>query len=137
VDFGNTTCGVIMMDYVALGILFKLICIHALTDFALQPDCMGVGKNPKLTDKFDENLCKHDVSYKRALSAPWQYWMIAHCLIYAGGVYLVTNMVVFSILTVVVHFVLDYAKCMGHIYIHEDQICHVFWLMIAMVVTCW
>ena len=93
-------------------LIFKLIIGHAIADFALQSDAMANNKN--------RNIPKA-IPY----SPSWQYWLIAHSLIHAGVVWIVTGSAVFGIVELICHYVIDLLKCDRHINTHEDQFLHI------------
>lgn len=88
---------------------FYLLAGHALADYSLQTDFIAKGKN------------RH-TSFP---GMPWLYVMLAHCLIHAGIVLLLTNNIWCGLFELVAHFVLDCLKCEGKTNIHHDQIGHV------------
>lgn len=80
-----------------IGKLILLLAGHALCDYPLQGDFLAKGKN----------------RWKPIPGVPWYHCMVAHCLIHAGMVYLITNIPLLAVLEFVIHFVTDYAKCAG------------------------
>ena len=76
--------------------LFMLVFMHFVGDFALQNDFVAKAKNPRLSSK-----------------EIWPVVMLAHCFIHAGLVFTVTHNLMAALVVLVLHFVTDYAKCMG------------------------
>ena len=68
--------------------LFQLLCGHALGDFAIQPNMMIKGK----------------------MGPQWITWMLAHCLIHGGIVYLVTDSLYWGLMEVCFHWLVDVLK---------------------------
>ncbi|HSJ02807.1 MAG TPA: DUF3307 domain-containing protein [Verrucomicrobium sp.] len=97
-----------------LSLLFALLIGHAIADYPLQGEYLALHKN------------RH---YRGAgMSAQpqglWLHCLLAHCLIHAGFVWLITGRVIFGVAELVLHFVLDAAKCERKINFHSDQILH-------------
>jgi hypothetical protein len=90
-------------------LLFKLIIGHALVDYSLQNDTMAKFKNRHILNN----------------TVPWYYFMTAHALINAGMVWAVTGNVSFGIAELVLHWVIDFAKCEKWINVHADQGLHI------------
>ena len=97
--------------------LFELLLAHAITDFALQPIDMGIGKNR-------HKKPKHVPLGVRAKTV-WFYYLTAHALVNGAGVYLVIGSRAFGIIETIVHWLLDFCKCEGWINPHRDQLFHV------------
>lgn len=92
-----------------LTILFLLLVWHALADYPLQGDFLARAKNPRTPID----------------GVPWPLAMGAHCLIHAGGVYLVTGSMILALFELVAHWVIDELKCHGTLSFTQDQIAHV------------
>lgn len=103
----------------ALVILFALFIAHAVSDFALQPEFLALGKNRNadLSRFFGE---------KQAPAGLWINALGAHSLIHAGAVWLVTGSVFLGILELTLHFAIDFAKCEGMTSFALDQALHYF-----------
>ncbi len=99
------------MDIVnSLELLFVLVAVHFLCDFALQNDFIAQAKN-----------------HKTDLGKQYWYWVLpAHGFIHGLGVYLVTGSVVYGLIEVIVHSLIDYTKCDGHLDFNADQFWHLF-----------
>lgn len=95
-----------------LFILFTfLIASHFIGDYIFQPDAVAVGKNHK--------------NAKEHLSVPWYYWLFAHSIVHALGVYLVTQNITLFYIELIAHFIIDFSKCNKWINLHTDQFLHV------------
>lgn len=101
----------------ALVILFALVIAHAIGDFALQPEFLALGKNrhADLSRFFGE---------KNPPAGLWLHALGAHSLIHAGAVWLVTGSVLLGLLELVLHFLIDFAKCEGRTSFGLDQALH-------------
>lgn len=91
-----------------IHMLFLLFAGHAICDYPLQGDFLAKGKN---------------------LNTPipgmaWQQLMLAHCLIQAGAVLLITGSVWLAVGELVIHYITDVSKCMGKIDFNTDQAIH-------------
>lgn len=100
----------------AAAILLALLIAHALGDFALQGSFLSQAKNrnANLGNLFSEG----------APSGLWWNALLAHCLIHAGAVWLVTGYVVLAAAELLLHGLIDYAKCEGWISFRLDQSLH-------------
>lgn len=97
------------------SLLFLLLAGHALADFALQHEAMGLGKNRN-----------HPYREKKGAGFPhWYYWLTSHALIHGGIVFLITGNLFIGLLETVVHWIIDYVKCEGWTNLHQDQALHV------------
>lgn len=92
--------------------LFWLVVGHALADFALQSDALARNKN------------RHIERPSRSMP-PWPYWLVAHALIHGGAVAWVTGSIFLGLVEVLLHALIDFAKCEGYSGPHEDQAAHV------------
>lgn len=101
-------------------LMFWLLVAHALCDFPLQNDYLSRAKN----------------AWGGAPEWPW--CLGAHALIQGGGVAYVTDSIVLGVAEVVMHALIDYAKCGKAITYSQDQAAHigckVLWL--ALLSTC-
>jgi Protein of unknown function (DUF3307) len=99
--------------------LFLLIAGHALADYPLQGDFLARGKN-----------------FRNPIpGVPWYQCMLAHCMIHAGVVYLITHSLVIGLAEFGLHFMIDYAKCDGRLTFNQDQglhiVCKGIWAVVA------
>ena len=83
------------------------MCAHALCDFQLQNPVMWQHKNKTEGDPH------------------WYYWMTAHALICAGGVYTITSSLGLAATELCIHWVIDHCKQQGMIDWHHDQLLHI------------
>jgi hypothetical protein len=89
--------------------LLLLFAGHALCDYSsIQGDFLARGKNHKAPIP--------DIPF-------WQC-LVAHALIHAGMVYLITKSLPFALAELVIHALTDYAKCDGRITFNQDQAIH-------------
>lgn len=99
---------------------FWLLIAHFALDFPFQGDTMAMRKSRhcKLPD----------------IGVPWGYWMTAHALMQAGGVFLILGNLPIAIGEFVAHFTIDCIKCEKWIDIHSDQLMHAackgIWLLL-------
>jgi hypothetical protein len=101
------------------GILFVFLALaigHAVADFPLQGPFLAEAKN------------RHgDVSsyfVNETPSGVWFHAMTAHSLIHAGAVWWITGSAVLGSIELVLHWIIDYAKCEGWTSFSTDQILH-------------
>jgi hypothetical protein len=103
------------MDFWTL--LFKLMIGHALADYPLQNDAMAKGKN------------RHNPPYGlppgQKPCQVWFHYLIAHALIHAGVVWIITGSVGFALAELVLHWMIDFAKCENWTNPHQDQLLHI------------
>jgi hypothetical protein len=97
--------------------MFALAIGHALADFALQGDFLSQAKNrhADVARFFGER------SQPRGL---WVHALTAHALIHAGTVWLITGSVVLGTIELIVHWLIDYAKCENWTSFSTDQLLH-------------
>jgi len=98
-------------------VLFALGVGHALADFSLQGDFLSQAKNrhADVAKFFGENGQPRDL---------WIHALTAHALIHAGAVWLVTGSVVLGVVELVLHWIIDYAKCENWTSFSLDQYLH-------------
>lgn len=97
-------------------LFFKLMIGHALCDFSLQTDSMAKGKN--------RNRKPHYTPEGQKYVPCWYYWLTSHALIHAGAVWLITGVVWFAVAELVLHWLIDFAKCENWTNPHQDQFLH-------------
>lgn len=99
-------------------LLFALLIGHAIADFALQGRFLAVAKNrhADLNQFFGEG---------KSPKGLWLHALGAHSLIHAAPVWLLTGSVGLAALEVVLHWVIDFAKCEGWTSFGIDQTLHV------------
>lgn len=96
--------------------LYWLLVGHALVDYALQSTWMAEHKNPKPYPYPAHDPKKY---------GPWWWTMLAHSAINGSFVSLLTGNIAYGIVETVLHFLLDWAKCLGKINAVEDQAGHI------------
>ena len=99
-----------------IEILFRLLIAHALCDFSLQSDAMVKGKN--------RNRLPDYVPQGQKYVACWPYWLSAHALICGGGVWWATGVMWLGLIEVVLHWLIDFAKCENWTNPTDDQAAH-------------
>lgn len=107
----------------AVVILFALLIMHALCDFPLQGEFIAKAKNrhADLSSLFGKIPIPRDL---------WWHALTAHSLIHAGGVWLVTGSVALAAIELVVHWIIDFAKCESRMGFTTDQVLHWLWKVI-------
>jgi hypothetical protein len=94
------------MPYVEL--LFKLLVGHAIADFPLQGEFLAQAK------------CKDGVP-----GVPWQMALAWHSLIHGGFVFVATGSVEYGLLETLLHYYIDWIKCLGFSSFKIDQWLHI------------
>lgn len=101
------------------GVVFIFLALaigHAIMDFPLQGKFLSEAKD------------RHaDVSGYFGGDAPagvWIHALTAHSLIHAGAVWVITGSAILGVIELVLHWLIDYAKCEGWTGFHTDQILH-------------
>jgi len=100
----------------AAQMFFALVIGHALADYPLQGEFLAMCKNRRFLVRLKDPLRPPEL---------WVYCMTAHCLIHAGTVWIITGSVVLGVVELVLHWVLDQAKCEGKTTFAIDQWGHV------------
>lgn len=88
--------------------LILLFAAHALCDYPLQGQFLSDAKNQT----------------SPIPGIPWQQALLAHSLIQAGAVLLITESVSLAIAELAIHAATDYAKCAGKLTFNQDQAIH-------------
>ena len=104
------------MDFVLLS---SLIFAHMLADFPLQGEFLAKCKAPNASVKF----------------IPWWYIMSVHAFIHAGFVGAITGVWQLGVVEFVTHWCIDYAKCRNRISFMTDQILHLLWKIIYVMIV--
>jgi len=99
-----------------LELFFKLYIAHALADFALQTDAMAKGKNRHNKPDY--------IPAGQKFVPCWHYWLTAHALIHAGGVWWATGIMWLGLVELVMHWLIDFLKCEGLTNPNQDQFLH-------------
>jgi hypothetical protein len=98
----------------ALALFFALMIGHALADYPLQGEYLALHKNRHY----------RPTGGPAQPSGLWIHCLLAHSLIHAGFVWAITGRVIFGFAELVLHFLLDAAKCERKITFHTDQVLH-------------
>jgi len=100
--------------------LLLLFAAHALCDYPLQRQFLSDCKNHKAS----------------LTGVPWYQCLLAHSLIHAGAVALITHNVWLGVAEFFFHAITDYEKSEGWLTFNQDQAihygCKVVWFLIAM-----
>ena len=91
-----------------LAVFFALAVAHALADFPLQGDYIARQKNRSSSTS----------------AAEWFVALMAHSLIHAGGVWLVTGSMLLGAVELLLHGLIDLGKGKGKLNLVSDQILH-------------
>jgi Protein of unknown function (DUF3307) len=103
-----------------IAMLLLLLFWHFLADFPLQGDYLARFKDPTGIG-----------------NTIWPWCLAAHCVIQAGGTYIITGWWVIFFLELVSHAAIDYAKCRNRISFGMDQTlhlgCKLVWVILLVV----
>lgn len=94
-----------------IELIFKLLIGHALCDYPLQGDFIGKFKSYQVPSPIPGVII-------------WWHLLTSHCLIHAGAVWVVTGNAWLAFFEFVVHWMIDFLKCMGVTNFHADQVLH-------------
>jgi len=97
-----------------LKLFFALMIGHALADYPLQGEYLALHKNRHYVD----------ASNREEPSGLWIHCLLAHSLIHAGLVWLITGRSILALAEFVLHAILDTAKCEHKTSYHTDQMLH-------------
>ena len=102
----------------AAAIFFALVIGHALADYPLQGRFLAMAKNrhADVTSLFGGALPPRGL---------WLHALTAHSLIHAGTVWFITGSVTLGLVELVLHWVIDFAKCEKWTNFTVDQLLHV------------
>lgn len=95
--------------------LFELMIGHAVCDFSLQTDSMAKGKN-----RHNQTVPPPGAKY----APSWYFWLLAHALIHAGAVLVVTHNHWCALAEFALHTAIDFSKCENHYGMKTDQALH-------------
>ncbi len=103
------------------ALLALLIAAHFLCDYPLQGDWLSQAKNHNIALVSGETI--------------WPLALFGHAAIHAGAVLLITNSLMLAAFEIILHSLIDYAKCDGRLTYNGDQImhllCKVVWFVAA------
>ncbi len=97
-----------LVDQGPFAVFAAFVVMHALADFPLQGDYIAKQKSRAQADSF----------------SVWVIALSAHCVIHAGGVWLVSGSLAFGIAELGAHALIDGYKGEGKIGIVADQVLH-------------
>lgn len=105
-----------------IQLLFKLLCGHALADFALQGEFIAIYKSRHARFFTGETI--------------WPYVLGAHGLIHGLMVFIATGSIYVSLAETVCHCAIDFCKCEKRFGFHVDQllhvVCKVLWVVVVL-----
>ena len=90
--------------------LIPLILGHFVADFAIQTDTVAINKCPNNNSKININ---------------WAWWMSGHVSLHGLIVFLITGNSYLAFAEAIIHFYIDYLKCIGKFNLLVDQILHI------------
>lgn len=99
-----------------IEILFVMIFLHFLGDFALQSDTMAKGKNRHKKPDYIPEGQKYKITCF--------YWLSAHAFIQGGLIFIFFPVLWIVLLEVLFHFIIDFLKCDNITNPHIDQFLH-------------
>ena len=97
-----------------LNLLFGLLIGHAIADFPLQGEFLARFKsrhNQNPTAEWPPGI--------------WVHCLLAHSLVQAGFVWLISGRIVLGFAEFIVHTIFDFVKCENLTGFHTDQLLHV------------
>ncbi len=113
----------------ALQVVLLLFAGHALADYPLQGAFLSTCKNRQLLWKLQDPARPPQI---------WPWCMTAHCLIHAATVWVITGCVILGCVELVLHWIIDYARCENWTTLNQDQglhyVCKVIYVAAAMLV---
>ena len=91
-----------------LALFAAFVVIHALADFPLQGEYLARQKSRKRADSGSE----------------WVIALFAHCVIHAGGVWLISGSLAFAAAELILHGLIDFGKGEEKFGLATDQVLH-------------
>jgi len=109
------------------ALLLALMIAHFLCDYPLQGSFLAKAKNRHSRPAPDSGF-----------HSPWLWVhaLTAHSFIHGGAVWLVTGCVWFALAEIVLHWIIDFAKCEGWCSYHTDQLLHLACKVAYVVLLC-
>lgn len=101
----------------AAAIFFALVIGHVLADYPLQGRFLSMAKNRHA----DVTSLFGNAPPPRGL---WIHALTAHSLIHAGAVWLITGSIALGLMEMMLHWVIDFAKCEKWTNLTFDQSLH-------------
>ena len=102
----------------ACWLFFALAIGHALADFPLQGVFLSEAKNRH------QGFSQHSDKATPTPKGIWVQALSAHTLIHGGAVWLITGSPVLGLIEVILHWIIDFAKCEGWLGFNADQLLH-------------
>lgn len=112
-----------------LKLFFLLVFGHCLADTALQPDRMGRGKSRH--NPIDMNR----VPVGQKPIHLWWMQLTHHSMIHGGIVCIITGSLLFGIIEVMGHWIIDFFKCESKYSPYGDQALHLGMKLIYILLT--
>ena len=113
----------------AIQVIFLLFAGHALMDYPLQGEFLSTCKNRHLLHKLQDPARPVEI---------WPWCMTAHCLLHAAMVWAITGCFITGLIELVLHWIIDFAKCENWTTLNQDQIlhciCKILYVVAAMLV---
>jgi hypothetical protein len=101
-----------------LELLALLVFAHLLADYPLQGDFLAKAKN-------------HEAPIP---GVPWQVALLSHAGIHAGLVWLITGSALLGLAELLLHAAIDHFKCSRRITFVHDQILHLLFKLLYVIV---
>jgi hypothetical protein len=103
---------------VAATLFFVLLIGHVVADYPLQGKFLSLAKNrhANLSELFGSDTPPRGL---------WLHALTAHSLIHAGTVWLVTGSMVLGLVELVLHWLIDFARCEKWMNFTTDQLLHI------------
>ena len=99
-------------------IFFALFIGHVLADYPLQGRFLSMAKNrhANVSNLFGGETPPRGI---------WLHALTAHSLVHAGAVWLITGSIMLGLVELVLHWLIDFAKCEKWMNFTTDQLLHV------------
>lgn len=90
-------------------IFIALVIGHFVGDYVLQSDVMAI----------------HKSRHKPHPAVPWYHWLTTHAGVHGAIVWAITGIVWLAVAEIVLHWMIDLAKCEQKTTLNQDQIMHI------------
>jgi hypothetical protein len=102
----------------AAVIFFALLIGHVVADYPLQGRFLAMAKNrhANVSNLFGGETPPRGI---------WLHALTAHSLVHAGAVWLITGSIMLGLVELVLHWLIDFAKCEKLMNFTTDQLLHV------------